>query len=109
VARTLQSEGYEVLGAREGAEALRELEEIGGSVDLIITDLIMPGMGGVQLGRELSQMYPQIPLLWISGHPREVELPRHLPAMGHAFLMKPVAPDALIETVHRILDKARKA
>jgi CheY-like chemotaxis protein len=109
VARTLQAEGYEVLGAREGAEALRELEEIGGSVDLIITDLIMPGMGGVQLGRELSQKYPGIPLLWISGHPREVELPRHLPAMGQAFLMKPVAPDALTETVNRILDKAGKA
>ncbi len=108
VARTLQAEGYEVLGAREGKEALRELEEIGGAVDLVITDLVMPGMGGGQLGRELAQRYPSVPLLWISGHPREAELPRNLPGKDHAFLMKPVSPDALVDTVNRILEQVAR-
>jgi len=46
VARMLQGEGYEVLRARDGLDALRQLREIGGAVDLIVSDLVMPGMGG---------------------------------------------------------------
>ncbi|HWN18584.1 MAG TPA: PAS domain S-box protein [Gemmatimonadales bacterium] len=107
VARTLQAEGYEVLRAREGREALRELEEIGGAVDLVITDLVMPGVGGVQLARELHQRYPTLPLIWMSGHPRETEFPREIPGKYQTFLMKPVAPDVLLDAVARVLEQAR--
>jgi len=107
VARNLQSEGYEVLRARDGREALRELEEIGGAVDLVITDLVMPGMGGVQLARELTQRYPDLPLVWMSGHPREKEFPREMPGKYQTFLMKPVAHDVLLDTVARVLKEAR--
>ena len=109
VARTLQADGYEVLVAGEGGEALRELEEIGGAVDLVITDLVMPGIGGVQLGRELARRYPRIPLLWMSGHPREVEFPREMPGKNQLFLMKPVTPDTLLDSVAQSLEKAARS
>jgi len=109
VVRNLQAEGYEVLRAREGREALRELEEIGGAVDLVITDLVMPGVGGVQLARELTQRYPDLRLIWMSGHPREKEFPREMPGKYQTFLMKPVPPDLLLDTVARVLEEARRA
>ena len=105
VARTLQNEGYEVLVAAGGNEALRELDEIGGAVDLVITDLMMPGMSGAQFGRELAKRYPNLPLIWMSGHPREVEFAREIPSKNQLFLMKPVGPDALLDAVARALEK----
>jgi two-component system, cell cycle sensor histidine kinase and response regulator CckA len=103
VSRTLQNEGYEVLVACEGREALRELDEVGGAVDLIITDLVMPGIGGRVLAQELEQRYPRLPVIWISGHPREVEVPHELPGQERPFLMKPVPPAVLLDTVVRVL------
>lgn len=107
VARSLQAEGYEVLQARDGREALRELEEIGGAVDLVITDLVMPGLGGLQLARELAQRYPDLSLVWMSGHPREKEFPREMPGKYQIFLMKPVPVDVLLDTVARVLQEDR--
>ncbi|HEV2086304.1 MAG TPA: ATP-binding protein, partial [Gemmatimonadales bacterium] len=109
VARTLQADGYEVLSAREGREALRELEEIGGAVDLVITDLVMPGMSGLQLRGELARRYPDLPLVWISGHPLEPEFTRGTPGKDQPFLVKPVAPDALLDTVAQVLEKAARS
>jgi PAS domain S-box-containing protein len=106
VSRMLQAEGYEVLRAREGTEALRELREVGGAVDLVITDLVMPGMGGRVLRAELARRYPGLPLVWMSGHPRDVEFPREMPGHEHPFLMKPVSPEALLEMVCRVLQNA---
>ena len=109
VSRMLQAEGYEVLRARDGMEALRELQEVGGAVDLVITDVVMPGMGGHVLGRELERRYPGLPLVWISGHPRDVEFPREIPGHQYPFLMKPVSPGALLETVSRALQGVSKS
>jgi len=107
VSRMLQAEGYEVLRARDGLEALRELQEVGGAVDLVITDLVMPGMGGRALGAQLAHRYPGLPLVWMSGHPRDVEFPREIPGHEHPFLMKPISPEALIEAVSRVLQVPR--
>jgi two-component system, cell cycle sensor histidine kinase and response regulator CckA len=105
VMRTLQSEGYEVLGAREGGEALRELEEVGGAVNLVVTDIVMPGMGGRQLVAELSRKYRRIPIVWMSGHARESELQRGELSRDEPFLQKPVTADMLLETVAQVIEK----
>ena len=105
VMRTLQTEGYEVLGAREGGEALRELEEVGGAVNLVLTDIVMPGMGGRQLAAELSRRYRQIPIVWMSGHARESEQQRGELSQDEPFLQKPVSADVLLETVAQVIDK----
>ena len=105
VMRTLQAEGYEVLGAAEGREALRELEEVGGAVNLVLTDIVMPGMGGRQLVAELSRKYRRIPIVWMSGHAREAEQQRGEISRDEPFLQKPVSADALLETVTQVLEK----
>jgi two-component system, cell cycle sensor histidine kinase and response regulator CckA len=104
--RMLQAEGYDVLRARDGREALRQLEELGGLVDLIITDLVMPGMGGRVLAQELQRRYPELPVVFMSGHPKEVEFPRDTPGPERPFLMKPVSHQALLDSVGRALESA---
>ena len=105
VMRTLQAEGYEVLGAREGSEALRELEEVGGAVNLVITDIVMPGMGGRQRAGELSRRYRQSPIVWMSGHARETALHRGELSRDEPFLQKPVSADVLLHTVGEVIEK----
>lgn len=105
VMRTLQAEGYEVLGARDGNEALRELEEVGGAVNLVITDIVMPGMGGRQLVAELSRRYRRIPIVWMSGHARESEQEKGELSRDEPFLQKPVTADILLETVALVIEK----
>jgi two-component system, cell cycle sensor histidine kinase and response regulator CckA len=103
VMRTLQTDGYEVLGARDGREALRELEEIGGAVNLVLSDIVMPGMGGRQLATELHRRYRKIPVIWMSGHTREAELQKGEIGKDEPFLQKPIAPEALLEMVSAVI------
>jgi two-component system cell cycle sensor histidine kinase/response regulator CckA len=78
-------------------------------VDLVLTDLLMPGMGGLQLRGELARRYPDLPLVWISGHPMEPECTRGTPGNDQPFLLKPVAPDALLDTVAHVLETAARS
>ena len=108
VSRTLQYEGYEVLGARDGHEALSLLEEVGGAVNLVLTDIVMPNKGGAQLACELQARYPDLPLIWMSGHPRETELHSSEVGPNQVFLQKPVAPAILLEAVAGVLEGASR-
>ena len=103
VVRMLQGEGYEVLGARHGEEALNYLEQVGGAVDLIITDLVMPVMGGRELTAELRRRYPNLSVVWMSGHPREVELRSADQTKEPVVLQKPIPPRVLSETIAQAL------
>jgi len=108
VSRTLEEQGYEVLGAREGREALQLIDEVGGAVDLVITDVVMPGMGGGELAEELRSRFPKTLLIWMSGHPGEAEIQDQSGDEGQLFLHKPVAPDALLGTVGKVLEGAQQ-
>ncbi len=95
VARLLASEGYDVAVAASGFEALAHLERTAGGVDLLITDMVMPGMGGRELTRRVAASYPDLPVIWMSGYPRgsgPLAVPEE--ASVH-FLPKPIAPDLL--------------
>jgi two-component system, cell cycle sensor histidine kinase and response regulator CckA len=105
VMRTLQAEGYEVLGAGEGEEALEELEEIGGAVNLVLTDIVMPGMGGRALAAALSRRYRHVPIIWMSGHTRETGLQKGDIGKDEIFLQKPISPDILLETIAGAMGK----
>jgi len=67
----LESQGYEVLTAVNGAEALRIYEIKAGQIDVVVSDVVMPGMGGVELFRALRETDSQIKILLITGHPLE--------------------------------------
>jgi two-component system cell cycle sensor histidine kinase/response regulator CckA len=104
VARALQGEGYDVVKARDGKEAIDCLEQVGGSIDLVIADVVMPVMGGRELSEEIERRYPAIPLIWMSGHPREEALPPRS-VSDQPFLQKPISSELLLQTVAQVLDR----
>ncbi|HKG34282.1 MAG TPA: ATP-binding protein, partial [Gemmatimonadales bacterium] len=103
VMRTLKEAGYDVLGASNGHQALKELEEIGGAVNVVLSDVVMPGLSGRQFAAELSRRYHQIPIVWMSGHTREAELQKGQVTPDEPFLHKPIAPDLLLDTLAKAM------
>ena len=105
VARVLEEEGYEVMKARNGREAIACLEKANGSINLVIADIVMPEMGGRQLGEEMGRRFPSIPVVWMSGHLRDEGLPLRGPLGDQPFLQKPVSSDQLLQTVAQVLQR----
>ena len=109
VARTLRDQGYEVVVARHGREALARIEEHGAEIALVLTDLVMPVMGGRELGERLAREHPGLPLVWMSGYPRDTAFADGAGGLSHPFLQKPITPEVLIHTVGDELARARAA
>jgi two-component system, cell cycle sensor histidine kinase and response regulator CckA len=110
VCRTLRGEGYRTLEASHGAEALELVEASSGPVDLVVTDMVMPGMDGRELGRRLAQRWPTLPILYISAYDVNDIFRRGSPRSSAPFLQKPFAPDGLLTVVRGLLrDGGRRA
>ncbi|MEO7477345.1 MAG: response regulator, partial [Gemmatimonadales bacterium] len=105
--RALREQGYAVLEARTGADALRQLQARPSAIDLVITDVVMPEMGGRELGRRLKSTRPSLPLLFMSGYTGEDVIQRGLMDADSAFQQKPFAPAGLARKVREILDQTR--
>jgi CheY-like chemotaxis protein len=105
--RGLREHGYTVIEARHGADALRQLAVQPKAVDLVISDVVMPEMGGRELGRRLATLRPSLPILYISGYTGEDVIQRGLLDPGVPFQQKPFAPEALARKVREMLDAAR--
>jgi CheY-like chemotaxis protein len=105
-ARYLRRAGYEVAEVADGAEAWERLKE--SSVDLVITDLGMPTLDGVQLMELIRAKWPSLPVVLVSGYlPPKAE---EITSQGSArFLQKPVTPDELVRTVQDMLDTRHQA
>ena len=105
VARILQSKGYTVLTASNGAEALKIAEKhIPGEIHLLLTDVVMPKMGGRELVEKLEKMHPKTKVLYMSGHTDD-SIARHgILEPGIAFMQKPFSPEDLAGKVRQILD-----
>ena len=93
----LRENSFTVLEAHDGLEALLTSIQHRGAIDLLITDLEMPGISGIELGRAFNELWPSVNVLYISGSPKET-VGDQLPA-DCAFLPKPFAPDALVDAV----------
>ncbi len=104
--RSLREHGYIVIEAQHGVDALRQLE-IRADVDLVISDVVMPEMGGRELGRRLGTLRPSLPVLYISGYTGEDVTQRGLLEPGAPFQQKPFAPEELARKVREMLDTAR--
>jgi CheY-like chemotaxis protein len=93
----LEAAGYEVLAASSGAEGLKALSER--SVDVVVTDVGMPGMGGLEMARAAKRIAPSVPVVVVTGYSERDDITS---ARGHevdAVLVKPVDPDALAAVV----------
>jgi signal transduction histidine kinase/CheY-like chemotaxis protein len=104
--RGLREHGYSVIEATNGAEALRLLEQRPAGVDLVISDVVMPEMGGRELGRSLAELRPTLPVLFISGYAGEDVIQRGLLEPGSPFQQKPFAVEHLARKVRDMLDGA---
>ena len=101
----LQREGYQVLEAVDGNNALALARKIGGNVDLLITDVRMPEMDGPALGKAFRKAYSTVPVIYISGFTEGLEVKElHDFEHGFAFVGKPFQPNVLLETVSRMLN-----
>jgi PAS domain S-box-containing protein len=96
---------YNVLLARDGSEALALCAEHPTTIHLVLTDTVMPRMGGRKLAERLRPLRPGIKILFMSGYTEDVALPRDASETGDAFLAKPITPDALLAKVRELLDR----
>jgi two-component system cell cycle sensor histidine kinase/response regulator CckA len=101
---TLTSGGYTVLEARNGVEALEVCHRLGASVDLLVTDVVMPKMTGLELARRLAVDHPELKVLCLSGYSAEATAAQR--PLAWPFLAKPFVPAALLERVREVLDIA---
>ncbi|MGH7538089.1 MAG: response regulator [Gemmatimonadales bacterium] len=102
VKEVLAFQGYEVLEAASGNDALQVARQHGGHIDLLVTDVIMPGMNGPQLADQLTAQRPGLKVLFASGHSTDAVVRFGIEA-GTAYLQKPFTPDLLARKVREIL------
>jgi CheY-like chemotaxis protein len=99
----LEAAGFEVLEAENGVEALAVLEEHADRVAVVISDLMMPHMGGGELYRALQERHPQIPFIVSSGHVDQDPAERdHLPA-DVPYVLKPWTAEDIVEKVRGVI------
>jgi len=104
-AKLLVHLGYDVLEASNGAEALHLLNEYGADVRLLLTDIIMPGIGGVELAQRVAEMCPGIKVLFLSAF-SQYALQHHGALVGRAqILQKPITTRSLADKVREVLDE----
>jgi len=106
VRRTLEKQGYQVLVAASGTEALELAQSDPRRIHLVITDVVMPQMGGRQLADRLKALRPDIRVLLVSGYTESSVLRNGNLAEGEAFLQKPFTPHRLARQVRELLDRA---
>jgi CheY-like chemotaxis protein len=105
VARTLRAQGYTVLEATNGAEALAIVERHSGApIRLLLTDMIMPRIGGYELAQRVRQQLPGIRVVLMSGYSDNPAVQSGALERGVSFLQKPFTPAALAHTVRQALD-----
>ena len=103
--RILEDRGYTVLAASEPESALRLAREHAGPIALLVADVVLPSMSGVELAERLRAMRPELRVLHVSGH-LENEMVRQIEHASGAFLPKPFLPGALARKVREVLDGA---
>jgi PAS domain S-box-containing protein len=104
--RILARNGYQVCAAEDGADAVRRAADPACPVDLLVTDMVMPGMLGVEVVARVRETRPQLPVLFISGYAQQVLDFHGIAAQDHDILQKPFAEAALLSRVRQALNRA---
>jgi two-component system cell cycle sensor histidine kinase/response regulator CckA len=105
--RALQQCGYQVLAASNGSEALDQCLQHEGGLHLVVTDMVMPEMSGIELAESIALSYPEIKVLLMSGYTRDETARRGIASERYAFLEKPFTPTGLAAKVRELLDGGR--
>jgi CheY-like chemotaxis protein len=99
----LKGSGYTILEARDGIEALQVAKQHHGQIDLLLTDVMMPRMGGQELAAHLANLRPQIKVIYMSGYAEYAKDNRKLADSENVILQKPFALDTLARKVREVL------
>jgi hypothetical protein len=107
--RGLRDHGYSVVEARNGVQALGFIKQHPGTIDLVVSDVVMPEMGGREFGQRLAQIEPGLPVLYMSGYTGEDVVQRGLLDPGAPFQQKPFTPVSLAIKIRAMLDQHHRA
>lgn len=102
--RILRKRGYQVLEANNGVEALEVARTHAGRIDLLLTDVVMPVLGGRELGEQLTHIRPNVKVLFMSGYTDDALLQRGILQDSGRFLEKPFSPEGLATKVREVLE-----
>jgi PAS domain S-box-containing protein len=105
-AEELGGRGYLVLVAADADEALGVIDSLERGIDLLVTDVVMPGRSGIELAAEVGTRFPTVPVLFVSGHLDEEAQGRPGLSAGADLLAKPYTPRQLVRRVRAALDRA---
>jgi two-component system cell cycle sensor histidine kinase/response regulator CckA len=105
-AEVLSFGGYQVFGARTAAEAMRVFRQHGGKVELLLTDVVLPGTNGRDLARDLRLLHPGLKTMFISGYPDNEVAKHSLEEPGVFYLPKPFSVESLMQKVRQVLAAA---
>jgi PAS domain S-box-containing protein len=104
VRTTLESKGYQILEATQGADALAIAKEHHGNIDLLLTDLVMPGISGRVLAEQMTALRPDIKVIYMSGYTDDAMVRHGGLSPGMAFMQKPFTPGVLSRKIREALD-----
>jgi two-component system, cell cycle sensor histidine kinase and response regulator CckA len=102
--RVLVRAGYVVLTAASADAAMEIAAHFEGTIDLLLTDVVMPGRSGRELAEELMPLHPEMRLLYASGYTEDAIIRHGVSSQQTAFLEKPFTPNALLRKVRQVLD-----
>jgi CheY-like chemotaxis protein len=105
--RILAGSGYRVMHAGNGDEAIRLAMEHGERIDLLLTDVVMPGMSGRELANRFSRIHPEARVLFTSGYTENAIVHHGVLDEGVSFIGKPYSPSALAKKVREVIDQGR--
>jgi CheY-like chemotaxis protein len=103
----LERSGYRVLDAANGDQALRVAAKHSGPIDLLLTDVVMPGISGRVLAKQLADLRPQMRVLYMSGYTDDAVVNHGMLEPGISYLQKPFTRDGLARKVHEVLRSPR--
>ncbi len=101
VCRALEGEGHEVKGVPDGSEALRALSEE--RYDLLVTDIVMPGLDGIALALKTTKDYPEMPVLLMTGYSAEQQRAHNMEELVATVLLKPFSLRQICDAVAEAL------
>jgi two-component system cell cycle sensor histidine kinase/response regulator CckA len=105
----IEQYGYQVLSASNGVEALELMQECNRKIDLLLTDVIMPGLGGHALAQRLALLYPGLKVLYMSGH-TDSSIGQHgVLEAGISLLHKPFTEEELVRKMREVLDAGKRS
>jgi CheY-like chemotaxis protein len=105
VTASLELHGYDVITAFDGRDALRIAQSAREPIDLVLTDIVMPNISGSEVARQLRLQFPNIKVLFMSGHNEDAVVRDGLLDATLEFIQKPYTPLALAQKVRDVLDR----